>query len=187
MATLEEKEARVVEAVETGFRGSLIARGQARSMIWRNGVLPDDAPDFAESLSYDLLSYGYALISDGLDILDEGGDSEIARQAFQNGAAALESVISNGGENAERGFHRLITGTAYHLARYSARAYSVLTTRLDEPNLTEAENCLALLMLRDIDRLEQTIAGIKTLGNGDDASLIDDLSGTRRAQRSGRH
>lgn len=176
MATLEEKEARIGEAIETGFRGSLIARGQARSMIWRNGVLPDDAPVFAQSLSYDLLSYGYALISDGLDVLEEDGNPEIARQAFQNGAAALESVISNGAEDAERDFYRFITGAAYHLARYSARAYSVLTARMDEANLTEAESCLALLMLRDIDGLEQIIAGVKARGDGDDANLINELS-----------
>lgn len=83
MATLEEKQDRVIEATESGFRGSLLARGQARSMIWRGGVLPDDAPAFSPLLSYDLLSYAYALISDGLEIIEEEGDTEIARRAFE--------------------------------------------------------------------------------------------------------
>ena len=50
------------EAATAGFRGRLIARGQARAIIWRDGALPPDAPAFAPQLSYDLHSYAYALL-----------------------------------------------------------------------------------------------------------------------------
>lgn len=43
-------------ATSAGFRGNLIARGQARAIIWRDGVLPPDAPLFAPQLSHDLHS-----------------------------------------------------------------------------------------------------------------------------------
>lgn len=32
--------AAITDAATVGFRGRLIARGQARAMIWRDGVLP---------------------------------------------------------------------------------------------------------------------------------------------------
>ncbi|MEC8575402.1 MAG: DEAD/DEAH box helicase, partial [Pseudomonadota bacterium] len=54
--------AAISEATTAGFRGSLIARGQARAIIWREGVLPPDSPNFDPRLSYDLNSYGYALL-----------------------------------------------------------------------------------------------------------------------------
>ncbi|HEV7277079.1 MAG TPA: hypothetical protein VGN80_12400 [Devosiaceae bacterium] len=56
----------IAEAATAGFRGRLIARGQARAIIWRNGALPPDAPAFAPQLSYDLHSYAYALLGLGL-------------------------------------------------------------------------------------------------------------------------
>ncbi|HNH17583.1 hypothetical protein, partial [Zoogloea sp.] len=64
--TPEAIAADIAEAATAGFRGRLIARGQARAIIWRNGELPPDAPAFAQQLSYDLHSYGYALLGLGL-------------------------------------------------------------------------------------------------------------------------
>jgi len=37
-------------ATEAGFRGRLLARGQAQSMIRRGGVLPEEAPQFSPFL-----------------------------------------------------------------------------------------------------------------------------------------
>lgn len=37
---IEEVQAIVGQALEPGYRGRLLARGQARAMIWRNGQLP---------------------------------------------------------------------------------------------------------------------------------------------------
>jgi hypothetical protein len=60
--TPEAIAADITEAATAGFRGRLIVRGQARAIIWRDGALPPDAPAFAPQLSYDLHSYGYALL-----------------------------------------------------------------------------------------------------------------------------
>ena len=78
-ATLEELRANIDAAVVPGFRARLLARGQARAMIWRDGVLPEDAPNFGAELSDDLLSYGYSLLQHGLRYTDMGGDAETAR------------------------------------------------------------------------------------------------------------
>ncbi len=58
MATTPEAIAQLIaEATAPGFRDDLLAKGQARSMVWRDGVLPPGAPQFSNLLTYDLLSY----------------------------------------------------------------------------------------------------------------------------------
>lgn len=169
MATLDEKEARVLEAIRDGFRGRLLARGQARSIIWRDGVLPTGAPQFGAELTYDLLSYGFSLLSDGLDILENDGRLELARSAFENAAWAIESVITNGEDSPERGFHRFVAAASYHLAGYTARAFSLLANEIDEGNLTVAEKSLGLLILRSLDDLEVLIhAQLEDTHEGDE-------------------
>lgn len=111
----------ITEASAPGFRGRLIARGQARAIIWRDGVLPPDAPDFAPQLSYDLHSYGYALLSLGLRLRELGGDVTRARIAFEQAATALEAVIAKGDrQEVDRDFHFVMAAASYHLAHLSA-------------------------------------------------------------------
>ena len=76
----------IAEATTAGFRGSLIARGQARAIIWRVGILPPDSPNFDNRLSYDLNSYGYALLGLGLRLRELEGDASQARIAFEQAA-----------------------------------------------------------------------------------------------------
>lgn len=74
----------ITEAISAGFRGRLIARGQARAIIWRDGILPPDAPAFATQLSYDLMSHGYTLFGLGMRLRELGGDEAQARKAFES-------------------------------------------------------------------------------------------------------
>jgi hypothetical protein len=125
--TIEAIEADIAAASVPGFRLRLIARGRARAMIWRDGALPPGAPAFSDLLSYDLQSYGYAMLGLGLRLRDLGGDVDRARVAFQQAATALEAVIANGDPaNPDRDFHHVMAAAAYHLGRFSARAYSLL-------------------------------------------------------------
>ncbi|MFI2838314.1 hypothetical protein [Mycolicibacterium sp. PDY-3] len=62
--------AQLTVATEAGFRNSLLARGQAQSMIRREGTLPDGAPSFSSYLDRDLLEYGYSLMSTAMRILE---------------------------------------------------------------------------------------------------------------------
>lgn len=176
-ATLNELRASIDVAVMPGFRARLLARGQARGMIWRDGVLPEEAPNFGAELSEDLLSYGYSLLLHGLRYTDLGGDAATARKAFEVAAEALESVVARGTADAERDFHRLVAAAAYHLGRFSARAYSLLQKGLAEAHLSTMETALAKLMLRDLDGLAEDLSAWFASGQGSDETLVAALAG----------
>lgn len=166
-----ELEASINEAVMPGFREKLLARGQSRAMIWRDGELPPDAPVYSKVLSYDLLAYGYSLLSHGLRLVDGQGNEETARVAFEHAGEALESVTARGAVTPERDFHRLIAAASYQLGRFSARAYSLLHAGMQEANLSTVERCLARLMMRDLNGLDQEVANWGSGGAASDDSL----------------
>ncbi len=168
----EELVASVTAATAPGFRAKLLARGQSRAMVWQEGVLPPDAPRYSSLLSYDLLSYGYSLLAQGLRLLGIPGQDELARKAFEYAAEALEAVVSDGPKIPERDFHRLIAAASYHLGRFSARAYSLLHASVEGANLTVGERCIARLMLRDINALDEDIAAWRKAGTATDDVLI---------------
>ncbi|MGW3541283.1 DEAD/DEAH box helicase [Nocardia niigatensis] len=160
------------EAISPGFRRRLLARGEARGMIWRDGELPADAPAVDPLLSYDLLSYGYALLGNGIRLLEADGDRGLGRQAFENAAIAIEAVIARGAHDDDRGFHRVVAAAAYHLGLYSARAYSLLSSSQDRADTTLGEQCLVLLMLRDLDALSALITSDRTESASDGELLL---------------
>lgn len=174
----------VLRATEQGFRDQLLAKGQARSMVWRDGEMPADGPRFVRSLSYDLLSYGYSLLIQGLRLLEGDGDPEMARTACAAAAEALESVVANGPDGPEQDFHRLMAASAYHIARYSARAYSLLTPFADDEqgNLAPVERALSLLMLRQMVRLDALVVDWTTGDQASDARLADQLKAAISAE-----
>jgi superfamily II DNA/RNA helicase len=144
-------------------------------MIWRGGVLPEDAPPFDVLLSHDLLSYGYALLEHGLELSDLEGSAEASRRAFENAATAIESVIARGEVTPDLGFHRVVAAASFHLARFSARAYSLLTATRNDQNTSATERCLVLLMLRDLDGLTTLVSGSRADERAADASLAEEL------------
>ena len=104
--TVEELEASITQAVAPGFRGRLLDQGEARSMIWREGQLPDGSPRFPTTLSYDLYSYAYSILGMGLRLRDGGGNQDVARAAFEHAAMSLESILINGEPGSDaRSFH----------------------------------------------------------------------------------
>ncbi|RUP29432.1 MAG: DEAD/DEAH box helicase [Curvibacter sp.] len=179
--TLEEVQANIRAAVEPGYRQRLLARGQARGMVWRGGQLPIDAPNFSPNLSEDLLSYGYSLLLHGLRYLDLGGEFSQARVAFEVAAESLEAVVAQGQVDEDRDFHRLVAGAAYHLGQFSARAFSLLHTGLVEANLETSELCLARLMLRDLEGVNTDVAAWFSSGLGSDDALIAALTAEEAA------
>ncbi|KZN51504.1 hypothetical protein N474_23980 [Pseudoalteromonas luteoviolacea CPMOR-2] len=175
-STIEEIESLINEAITLGFRGRLSERGLARSMIWKEGILPEGAPGFSEKLSYDLLSYGYSLLSLAIRLRELGGDEQLCRAAFEKSASAISDVIHNGNpEDPERGFHRVLASSAFHLGRYSAKAYSLISSNLDQLNLSNIERLLSLLMLRQFNQIEAIVLQWKESGEGSDEQLADRL------------
>lgn len=170
--TPEEIVAIINEASAAGFRGHLIARGQARAIIWRDGILPPEAPAFAPQLSYDLQSYGYSLLGLGLRLRELGGDPGKARMAFEQAATALEAVIAKGSRQAaDRHFHFVMAAASYHLAHLSARAYSLLTAVESDENFSRVEQAIAQLMRRNFRALRATILDYRSAGEGSDAEI----------------
>jgi len=173
-STIEELESDITEAISPGFRGRLLDRGQARSMIWKDGVLPPDAPGFSTELSYDLMSYGYSLISMGLRLREAGGNPEIYRAAFSKAASSIEDVIYKGDpDDVAHGFHNVLAASAYHLARYSAKAYSLLRGALNEGNISPIERGVCQLILRNLDLLDADIFEWKLNEYGSDENLAN--------------
>lgn len=176
--------AAIDEATATGFRGRLIARGQARAMIWRDGVLPPGSPEFSAQLSFDLHSYAYGLLGLGLRLLEMNGDASQARLAFVQAATALEAVVAKGDrEDPDRDFHFVMAAASYHLAHLSARAYSLLALVAAEENFSPPEQALALLMQRDITSLRARIHAFRLDGRGSDAQIVAFIQ-ERIAQRT---
>lgn len=174
--TLEAIAADIAEAATAGFRGRLIARGQARAIIWRDGVLPPDAPAFASQLSYDLHSYGYALFGLGLRLRELGGEDAQARTAFEQAATALEAVIAKGNrEEVDRDFHFIVAAASYHLAHLSARAFSLLALVEADENFAPTERCLALLMRRNFLALRVSVLDYRASGEGSDARITAEI------------
>ncbi|QKD02821.1 DEAD/DEAH box helicase [Mesorhizobium loti] len=183
--TIEGIQADIHEAATPGFRSSLIARGQARAMIWRQGVLPLGAPAFSPQLSYDLQSYGYSLLSFGLRLRELGGDPAQARLAFENSATALEAVIAKGDHHEnDRDFHFVMAAAGYHLAHFSARAYSILTIVQADDNFSPIERALALLMLRDLNVLQALALSYRLDGTGSDQNIAAIFQGQFEAQQA---
>ena len=171
-STAEEIETTIRQAVETGFRGRLLERGLARSMIWVDGRLPDGSPNFADSLSYDLLSYGYSLLSLAIRLKELNGNLELRQTAFEYSASAISDVIHNGNPNdSENGFHKVVAASAFHLGHFSAKAYSLILNNIANENLSRIEIGLSRLILRQFDRLEELILNWQSSGIGSDSAL----------------
>lgn len=173
MATSRDAIIAAIEAASApGFRGRLIAQGQARAIIWRDGILPAGAPAFGTQLSFELHSYAYGLLGLGLRLLEMDGDPIQARLAFVQAATALEAVMAKGDRReSDRDFHFVMAAASYHLAHLSARAYSLLAIVANEANFSPLEQALALLMRRDINGLQTLIYGYRLSGRGSDARI----------------
>lgn len=170
METPDELIAFIVDATQDGVWGGLLKRGAAWSIIRREGVLPADAPALGRTIETDLAEYGFALLRAALALKERAGESEIGRKGFEYAANAFEALVRNGApDSAARSFHRTIAAAAYHLAGFSAIAFSLFGDRAGGFNESPAETALILLMLRDLDGLRRHVRARLT-----DESLSDD-------------
>lgn len=152
--SVEELALRLEAAIKAGFRGRLLDRGLARGLIWRDGQLPEDAPRFSASLTQDLLDYAYAVLSMTLRLrsLDPKRDLE---RPFLVAGEAIEAAVHRGEITPDTGFHRISSAIAFHLARYSARAYSMLPIGVEIPNLAPTEIALLYILRRQLNELHK--------------------------------
>ncbi|WP_271311562.1 DEAD/DEAH box helicase [Yersinia intermedia] len=183
-ATADEIIEAIKEASAVGFRGRLIARGQARSVIWRDGDLPPDAPEFSALLSQDLQGYAYALIDLGLRLRELNGDDAYVRIAFEQAGTALESAIAKGKRDSrDTDFHFVMAAASYHLAHLSARAYSLLAMVGQDDNFSPIERALTQLIRRDFHTLRDNALGFRLRGDGSDAKITEILQARLNSQQ----
>lgn len=170
METPDELIAFIVDATQDGVWGGLLKRGAAWSIIRREGSLPADAPALGRTIETDLAEYGFALLRAALALKERAGESEIGRKGFEFAANAFEALVRNGApDSATRSFYRTVAAAAYHLAGFSAIAFSLFGDRAGGFNESPAETALILLMLRDLDGLRRHVRARLT-----DSSLGDD-------------
>jgi hypothetical protein len=149
--------------IQPQTRGRLLARGMARAMIWRDGIVPEGAQEFASSLTSDLLDFGYGVLALALELRDANRNREANKrfntdEAFRVAAEAIESAVRRGDpRNGEQGRHLVVSAAAFHLGGFAARSYSMLPLPVLAKNLASPERALGYLLRRDLPLLRDQI------------------------------
>ncbi|WP_454778384.1 DEAD/DEAH box helicase [Georgenia muralis] len=129
--------AQLSEATEAGFRNRLLARGQAQSMIRRDGDLPEGAQTFSTYLDQDLLEYGYSLMSTALRILETyttaPGTAEDAADDFRDLNDTTRTTVSIDGSDESIADQIATSRNAFLQASYALEA----ATRNTDPDTPE--------------------------------------------------
>jgi hypothetical protein len=176
LESVEELQGFLTAVTPQGFRGRLLPIGEARAIIRRDGELPEDAPQFRIELDTDLKDYGFSLLRASLAYYEAAGASDLGRLRFYRAGEAFEAVIRNGFPDApDRGFLRIMAAASFHLASYSALAYSILSVPGGQ-NFSPIENALAMLMLRDLSNLRRTARAWLFDADHSDESIAEDLT-----------
>lgn len=152
--SLERLTDRLSTATRPGFRERLLDKGLARGMIWRDGVMPPGSPAFPDGLTEDLLDYAHTVLNMALRLRAHNREANLERP-FLVAGEAIEAAVHRAADGHEAGFHRVSAAVAFHLARYSARAYSMLPTGAGATNLAPTETGLVQLLRRRLDDLHQ--------------------------------
>ncbi len=158
METIDELTSFLTNATVDGVRGRLLYRGAAWSLMREGGVLPPNAPWFGSTIETDLAEHGFALLRGAMALRDKSGASELTGKAFERAANTFEALVRNGDPEApDRGFRRIIAAAAYHLAGFSAVAYSLFNETTDDLNVSPGEAAIRHLILRDLGQLRDFV------------------------------
>jgi hypothetical protein len=170
LETIEDLTAFLQQIGAEGTRGRLQARGESRALIRQEGVLPEGAPTFVSSIDVDLAEVGLSALRAALALREAGGAPEVWQTGFVRAGNAFEALVHNGAPNdVARGFNRVMGAAAYHLAGYSALAFSLMSLGPNSGNLAPAEEAIVRLLLRDLDALSsQARAWLLNVANTDD-------------------
>lgn len=172
METIEELQEFIGTVAQPNIRGRLLARGEARAIIRREGQLPDGAPAFAASLDTDLSEYGFSLLRASLALRErQEGDATVWREGFLAAGNAFEALVRNSSPTTPlRGLWRVMGAASYHLAGYAAMAYSLMAQAESELNLAPAERAIVRLLLSDLTTLrDEAEAWLRDPEHRDDA------------------
>jgi hypothetical protein len=178
LETIKELTEFLVTATADGILGRLLYRGAARSLMRKEGVLPPNAPPFVATIETDLAEHGFALLRGAMALRAQAGASELTSKAFEGAANTFEALVRNGDPKApDRGFRRTIAAASYHLAGFSAVAYSLFNETAEDLNTSPGETAIRHLILRDLDQLRAFVRDwLGDVAHGDDR-MADLLNG----------
>ena len=158
METIDELTTFLTDATGDGILGRLLYRGAAWSLMRENGVLPPNAPPLGATIETDLAEHGFALLRGAMALRAQAGTSDLTSKAFERSANAFEALVRNGDpESPDRGFRRTIAAAAYHLAGFSAVAYSLFNETAGDLNTSPGETAIQHLILRDLGQLRDFV------------------------------
>ena len=103
----------------------------------------------------DIARIGFSFLRAALALREKHARHDTIEYAFSKAAHAFHSLVRNrDADKPELGFWSVMGATAYHLAGYSATAYSLLSQRSQDSNFAPAELVIRHLILRDIQSLK---------------------------------
>ena len=178
METIEELNDFLTTATADGILGRLLYRGAAWSLMRENGVLPQGAPPLGATIETDLAEHGFALLRGAMALRTRTGPSALTTKAFEHAATAFEALTRNGNVAApDRGFRRTIAAAAYHLAGFSAVAYSLFNETTGDLNAAPGETAVRFLILRDLERLRGFVRDWLNDESHGDERMAEELRG----------
>ncbi|EFO4333278.1 DEAD/DEAH box helicase [Escherichia coli] len=158
METIDELTTFLTTATVDGVLGRLLYRGVAWSLMREEGLLPTNAPQLGATIETDLAEHGFALLRGTMALRSQAGASDLTNKAFERAAIAFEALVRNcNPDSPEHGFHRTIAAAAYHLAGFSAVAYSLFNEATDDLNASPGETVIQYLILRDLSQLREFV------------------------------
>ncbi|WP_449101778.1 DEAD/DEAH box helicase [Pseudomonas veronii] len=171
METIEELRTYLAAATKEETWGRLLYRGAAWALMRVDGQLPPEAPSLGDTIETDLAEHGFAVLRAALNLRDMEGPSSLSSKGFERAANAFESLVRNGArDSASRGFYRTLSAASYHLAGFSAVAYSLFNENDEGLNNSPGEMVVMLLILRDMSRLRNYVRSwLRDDKYGDDA------------------
>jgi hypothetical protein len=111
---------------------------------------------YPPAIDTDLAEVGFSLLRASLALRETSGDSLAVRSGFARAGNAFEALVQNGApDDVARGFNRVMGAAAYHLAGYSALAFSLMSQGVEQANFAPAEEAIVLLILRDLNGLSR--------------------------------
>lgn len=180
METIDELTTFLTTGTADGILGRLLYRGAAWSLMRDEGVLPQNAPAFGATLETDLAEHGFALLRGAMALRSQTGTSPLTNKAFECAANAFEALVRNDDPEAtDRGFRRTIAAASYHLAGFSAVAYSLFNETTNDLNASPSEMAIRHLILRDLDQLR----GFVREWLNDEAYSDDQIAETLRGEK----
>ncbi len=172
--------------LQDGYWNRLTGYDEAWSTMRSQGQLPDYASKMGQTIDGDLEAYAFAVLRAALSLFEKSlrEQGTLARQAFEKAGQAFEFLVTNADpETVELDFLSVIGAASYHLAGYSAIAYSLLNRPVQRQsrNYTPGEQALVWLILRDLNALRRHVgAYLSTPASADEYIAIaltnEDLS-----------